>query len=194
VARPRSYDNVDGVGELSVGVMCVGYALILRVLIDAPAESAWHRYVVFEFFGLVALIHYGAKAIKTRITYPRTGFVEYRKQRGVAAIAAGLGALAAAGIWVGFRRHWNPPLAAASLVGPALAVAYGWRFAAAVRWKWAVAGAMAAASVGMEFVAQDAGGALFLTLTACGAMLIISGGISFGLYLRRTETPVQDRE
>ena len=207
--RPRLYYNIDGLGELGGSVTCLGFAVLLWLLIHSPADSVWHRISFFAFVALMLLIHYGTKAVKTRITYPRTGFVEYRRQQQTAAIAAALGALAAAGLGVVFRRHWDISMLA-SLAGLVFAAAYGYHFARAVRWKWVIAGAMAAASLAIAFLPADVlgalgsdssaahpdraklGGTILISLMVYGTMLLISGGISLWLYLRHMPVPAQE--
>ena len=206
--RPRLYYNIDGLGELGGSVMCLGFALVWWLLMRSPADSAWHRISFFVFVVLGLIIHYGTKAVKTRITYPRTGFVEYRRQWHTSAIAAALGALATAGLGLGFRRHWDISMLA-SLAGLVFAAAYSYRFARAVRWKWVIVGAMAVASFVIAFLPADVVGALgsespthpdrahllgaiLLSLMVYGALLLISGGISLWLYLRQTQAPAQE--
>ena len=206
--RPRRYHNIDGVGELGGSAMCLGYALLLWLLMRSPADSVWHRISFFLFVALMLLIVYGTKAVKTRITYPRTGFVEYRKPRHIQAIAAALGALTTLGLAIAFRRHWDIS-ALASLAGLAFAASYSYNLARAVRWKWATGGAMAAASFVIVFLPADVLGALgsespahpdrarllgaiLLSLMVYGTMLLISGGISLWLYLRHTQAPAQE--
>ena len=206
--RPRLYYNIDGLGELGGSVMCLGFALLLWLRMHSPADSVWHRISFLAFVGLMLLIKYGTKAVKTRITYPRTGFVEYRRRWHTSAIAAAVGALAAAGLAVAFRRHWDIPLLP-SLTGLVFAAAYGYHFAMAVRWKWVIVGAMAvasfvivflpamfwarwAATVGGPPVQAKLGGSILLSLMAYGTMLLLSGGISLWLYLRHTQAPVQE--
>jgi hypothetical protein len=206
--RPKRYYNIDGVGELGGSILCLGYALLLWLLMRSPADSVWRRSSFFAFVALMLLIHYGAKAVKTRITYPRTGFVEYRRRWNASAIAAAGGALATAGLAVAFRRHWDIPMLA-SLTGLAFAAAYGYNFARAVRWKWVLAGAMAVASFVIAFLPADVLGALgsespahpartrllgtiLLSLVVYGTMLLISGGISLWLYVRHTQAPAQE--
>jgi hypothetical protein len=209
LARPRLYYNIDGLGELGGSVMCLGYALLLWLLMRSPADSVWHRISFFAFVGLMLLIHYGTKAVKTRITYPRTGFVEYRRRWHTSAIAAALGALATAGLAVGFRRHWDISMLA-SLTGLVFAAAYGYNFARAVRWKWVIVGAMAVASFAIAFLPADVlaalgsdssvahadraklDGTILLSLLVYGTMLLISGGISLWFYLRHTQAPAQE--
>jgi len=206
--RPKLYNNIDGVGELGASILCLGYSLILLLIMRSPAESVWHRSSFLFFVGMLLLIHYGTKAVKTRITYPRTGFVEHRKQWRTAAIGAGVGALATFALTVVFRRRWDNSMLA-SLGWVVLATGYGYNAAKALRWKWFIAGAMAVASlvitflpvnfvraVGREFPARPDQakflGTILLSAMVYGALLMISGGISFWLYLRHTRPPAQE--
>jgi len=181
----------------------------LWLLMRSPADSIWHRISFFAFVGLALLIRYGTKAVKTRITYPRTGFVEYRRQWHTSAIAAALGALGTVGLAVGFRRHWDMSMLA-SLTGLVFAASYGYNFARAVRWKWVIVGAIAVATFVIAFLPADVLralgsespvahpdrakllGTILLSLMAYATMLLISGGISFWLYLRHTQAPAQE--
>ncbi len=203
--RPRLYYNIDGLGELGGGVICLGFGLLLWQLMRSPADSVWHQIPVLVFIGLALLIGYGTKAVKTRITYPRTGFVEYRRQWKTQAIAAALSALTTAGLAIGFRRHWDVS-ALAPLTGLAFAASYGYHFARATGWKWVIAGGMAAAMFVIAFLHADVLSALgsewpahpdrarflgtvLLSLMVYGILLLISGGISLWLYLRNTQAP-----
>lgn len=206
--RPRLYYNIDGMGELGASVMCLGYALLLWLLMRSPAESVWHRTSFFAFVALMFLITYGTKAVKTRITYPRTGFVEYRRRWHAGAITGAMGALLTIGLALSFRRHWDLSILA-PLTGFAFAASYSYHFARAVRWKRVIGGAMAAASLVIAFLPADVLAALgselpahpdrakllgtmLLSLLVYGTMMLISGGISLGLYLRHTQAPAQE--
>ena len=206
--RPRFYYNIDGLGELGGSVMCLGYALLLWLLMRSPADSVWHRISFLVFAALGLLIHYGTKAVKTHITYPRTGFVEYRRRWHTSAIAAVLGALATAGLAVAFRRRWDISMLA-PLTGLLFAAAYGYNLARAVRWKCVIGGGMAAASFVIAFLPADVLGALgsespahpdrakllgtiLLSLMVYGTLLLVSGGISLWLYLCHTQAPAQE--
>ena len=206
--RPRLYYNIDGLGELGGSVMCLGFALLWWPLVRSTADSVWHRISFFAFVGLMLLIHYGTKAIKTRITYPRTGFVEYRKPLHSRAIAAALGALTTVGLAVSFQRHWDISMLA-SLTGLVFGASYGYYFARAVRWKWLIVGAIAVASFVIAFLPADflsalgsespahpdrakLPGTILLSLLVWGALLMISGGISLWLYVRHTQAPEQE--
>src|SRR5579863_7955022 len=157
--RPRLYKNIDGLGELGGSALCLGLALVLWLRMHFPADSLWHRTSSFVGLALILLIPYGAKAIKMRITYPRTGFVEYRRPLHTQAIAGTLGALTTVGLAITFRRHWDIS-ALISLAGLAFAAACGYHFAMALRWKWVIVGAMAAASLAIGLLPADVLGAL----------------------------------
>jgi hypothetical protein len=152
---------------------------------------------------LIAIIHFGSKAIKERITYPRTGFVEYRRLQTVwlpAILGAVVSPLLAAAIVVAHRLHWKIT-APAALYGLILAAGYAWRLALTVRWKWAIALLMAVGSLTIAFLPADlitsvAGrsllGPLLFIFLLCGTLLLISGGITFCFYLRHTHPPAQE--
>ncbi|MGA3028181.1 MAG: hypothetical protein ABSF98_25820 [Bryobacteraceae bacterium] len=213
--RHRFYNNIDGVGELSAGFMLLGFALLQWLQVHAPEGAIWHRMYVLILYvgGMCAAIHYGTKAIKKHMTYPRTGFVECRKSERwrAAAIAAPLGALVSAGVAVALWRHWDIS-AAVSLFGLAFAACYAWGIARAVRWKWVIVWAIALESFVIAFLPASVFGALagdswvthpvrtklvgawLLSLMSYGAMLLISGSISLWLYLRHTQAPVQEEQ
>ena len=211
--RPRLYYNVDGVGELGAGFMLLGFALLQWLQLRAPEGAIWHRMdTFFVYVGLMCLaIHYGSKAIKKHITWPRTGFVAYRPHERwrTAAIAAPLAALMVVGLSVAIRKDWDLTTPGA-LIGLAFVAVYAYGFARTVRWKWIVAGVMALGSVAIAFlpanllgaVAHDSSvthplraalaGAWLLSVTLFGAIVFVSGGISFWLYLRHTQAPAEE--
>jgi hypothetical protein len=207
--RPKFYYNIDGLGELSGGLMFLGIALLLSL----PADSVWHKISWFILLGLTLAIPHGIKAIKTHITYPRTGFVEYRKsdRRRTSVIGGMAGALIPLGLFVAMRHRWEIATLA-SLAGLILAAAYAYRVARAVRWKWIVACAIALGSIVIGFLPADVlaamandslvthplrarlGGTIVVSFIAYGAMLMISGGISLWLYLRNTHPQAQEEQ
>ena len=219
--RPKLYNNIDGVGELGMGFMLLGFALLQWLQANSPRNSMWHKvYVVLPLILLMAaIIDWGSKAIKGHITYPRTGFVEYKKRDNVwiAAIAFVTSALVAAGLAFAARSHWSIGshlglTTPGALVGLAFAAAYAYGVARAVHWKWAVVGAISACSVVIAMLPADWAGAIvgspsnagpfspgnvgawLLSILTYGAILLFSGVISFVLYLRHTQPPGQAAE
>ena len=109
--RPIAYDNIDGLGELGSGFICLAYTLIGLLQAHAPKGSLWHGMPAFIVYVAVMLsiIRYGTKTIKERITYPRTGYVEYRcdARWRIMVLAFFCGALAFLGMYFAIRRHWQ---------------------------------------------------------------------------------------
>ena len=78
----KRYDNIDGTGEMLMGMMMLGFGLLGYLQSILPKDSIWRT----NFF-LSLLFMYGVLflavgpgylirwAIKRRITFPRTGFV-----------------------------------------------------------------------------------------------------------------------
>src|ERR1035437_2628072 len=61
--RPKSYNNIDGVGELGIGCMLLGFALLQWLQVSSPPNAIWHKvYVVVPFILLMAsIIDQGSK-------------------------------------------------------------------------------------------------------------------------------------
>ena len=213
LARPRAYYNIDGVGELGIGFMCLSYALLGWLQLHATKDSIWHQMLPFLLYVsvMVAIIHYGSRAIKNRITYRRTGFVDYRARDQYwtpLAMGAGFSAIFSAVLYLAMRRHWELSRQAA-LVGLVLAASYI-PIARTLRWKWVVfsviiAGSLAIAALPPDVAAAFANhtdltpaiparaiGAYWLTFVLYGSALLISGAISFWLYLRHTAKPAAE--
>jgi hypothetical protein len=126
-------------------------------------------------------------------------------------ISFAVGAVVSAAIALTLRSHWDLT-AGVSLFGLLLAFSYARGFARSARWKWAVVWAMTAASLAVALLPSDVLGAIangswitrqvparlvgavWLIMTAFGAMLLISGGITFWLYLRQTKTLAANQE
>jgi hypothetical protein len=210
--RPKAYYNIDGVGELGIGFMCLSYTLIAWLQLNTPRNSVWNQMYTFAIYVgvMCSIIHYGSKAIKNRITYPRTGFVDYRRDQYwiPMGISAAISALMGAGLYMAARRHWEIATPY-SLFGLLIAASYI-RIARTVPWKWIVfavmvAGALAIAALPADLleafanhnsltpaVPARAVGAFWLTFILYGFAFLISGGISFWLYLRHTQAPGQE--
>jgi hypothetical protein len=214
--RPKLYYNIDGVGELGVAVLCLGWAVLSWGQVRTPESSLWNRGFTFPIYLilLTSVIHYGSKVIKKYITYPRTGRVQYRMNDIVwrpMMISFVASAVVSAGIAWSLRAHRDLSTLA-PLAGLVLALSYARGFAQCARWKWAVVWLMAAASITIALLPADMIdaiadgswltakiparliGTVWLTMTAYGLMLLVSGGISLWLYLRDTSAPSTEAE
>ena len=96
VRRPKLYENIDGTGELFFGTIFLGFWVGSYLEALMPAESFWGKghpghIAIVIWFGLVLGAGYWVtRAIKRRITFPRTGYVAQR--------VGGLGARALMGL------------------------------------------------------------------------------------------------
>ena len=221
--RPKLYNNIDGLGELGLGLFGLGSGLLNCLQGRSPGDSVWEGWKGMVWFWLmIGVIYYGTKAIKKHITYPRTGFVEYRRRKrtwlsalvlgGTTAVLAGLCArFAARSHWDIDGSHWGltTPIALLALLFVPI---YVWRIANVIRWKWVAAVAMSICSVGIAMlpagvvgavagsrsavatVPERSFGAAMLTSMLYGAILLLSGAISFVLYLRHTQPPARAAE
>ncbi len=217
--RPTSYNNIDGTGELGMGFMSLGFALITWLQLHTPKDSLWNKmYVLFIWVGLmVAIIQFGIKAIKKYITYPRTGFVAYRMHNIIwlAIIAFVISALATVGLALAARSH-RDIVVPVFFIGLFFAAGYAFGIARAggvnalFRWKWAVVLAQVIGSLLIALHPEDltaalsggsslpawfsasSAGAFLLWLMLYGTLLLISGAISFWLYLRHTQAPAKE--
>jgi hypothetical protein len=213
LARPKAYYNIDGVGELVIGFMFLTFGLIGLIQLNVPKESPWHSMYTFIIcVGLMLLIiHYGSKAIKKHITYPRTGFVQYRKRGTVwgMLIAFVISVLTVGLIFV-LRERLNT-MTPVLLFGLIFAGVYAYGMGRSVRWKWAVSCAMLLGSLTIAILPPDLLEALhnseippiiplelvvaiMLVFMLYSMLLMISGSISLWLYIRHTQAPAQDSQ
>lgn len=83
VQRTRQYWFIDGLAELSVGglfILLAVYFFIQAILpAGSPALLIFQLSFVFLLFGMIFFSRYMLKKLKDRITFPRTGYVSYKK-------------------------------------------------------------------------------------------------------------------
>jgi hypothetical protein len=166
------------------------------------SRSVWNQSSAstLSFVIILLVIHYGTKAIKTRVTYPRTGFVEYRTGPATLIATALSAALIVVAIGLGARWHWSLATAA-TVYGLILAAGYAYRIARATPWKWVVVAIMSAGSVAAAWLPDDGvqrhfpaglGPAFLLTFSVSGVVLAVSGAITLRQYLRCTPLPEEE--
>jgi hypothetical protein len=78
----KLYDNIDGTGEMLMGLMVLGFGLLGYLQPILPKDSIWRTNVfcslVFMYAVLTLVVGPGywvRSVIKRRITFPRTGYV-----------------------------------------------------------------------------------------------------------------------
>jgi hypothetical protein len=226
-SRPKRYDKNDGTGEMVVGIMAMGFALLGSLPAILPQNSIWrHGFADTLLFFAVVLLIYGLmqwvpRAIKRRITWPRTGYVTYhfggptaKSRRWLWTLMAvilvlsffngaivayltrppDLGSSAPHGVALGGRQDW---IYIEWIGVAALYVAfYGWLFCRKDRtypWKRLVLLFMV---LGLFVIAVVAPG----DFAAIGRLMVLftgltwigSGGVTLYLFVRHTERPTQE--
>jgi hypothetical protein len=106
VKRPIRYQNIDGLDELFLGFLWIALQLLDFFHLTAASGSVWRSNATFFLCVgvLAAVCLYGHKSLKSNITFPRTGYVKYRRS--------------ATGVWL------RGSIAAAVAVGVALATVF----------------------------------------------------------------------
>jgi len=224
LARPARYSNIDGMGEISVGLMCVAAWCLWFVApktLPLWMAAARRGAVWFVLLGpalslawvapLLLLVRYGIPAFKGHVTYRRTGFVQYRKESRWASTRSFLlfeaVLLPLLFLAVAAAEHWGA--AVAVVLSQCMVFGYCQNIAG-TRWKWAVAAAMALISVPIALLptpyiaslARDRfmDGLFRLSFPyarivgAQGALMIVSGGITLWSYLRHTRPAAREEQ
>jgi len=98
IQRTHRYWYEDGLNEIAAGCMFVACGLFLFMMYSVPLGSPLAPILAIGFVVLVAFgglfVSRAVKAVKNRVTYPRTGYVSYRRpesNRRRRIIAASLG-------------------------------------------------------------------------------------------------------
>jgi hypothetical protein len=193
-SRARRYWYIDGLNEIAFGGLCMLLGLYFQVQ-DSLQLSSWLRhmleaglvlFIIVFAFGLTKLVN----LLKAQITYPRTGYIAYRRPSTIRRLATGLLAAAIASVLSALLMIAPTGLDwMAGLTGLALAAV--WLFLA---WRFQLSRFLALSLVSL-------GGGIFLALTQPdgvaglaamyfleGTALLLSGGLTFGAYLRRTQS------
>ncbi len=193
--RARLYGNVDGSGEIELGLMLLGFALLGWVQRQAPDGSMWQRSDagMAVMFAGVGLLHFCTQAFRRRVTYRRTGYAAPRRREQVRAAfiampAALLLALAVA------RHDQLPATLPVALVGLVLAALFGYKLAPGAAWKWGVAAVQGLGAIAIALWVTRFSVALQLLFVLFGLIWVVSGAASLVLYLRHTKAAPLEAE
>ena len=192
--KTRRYWYVDGLAEIFIGLLLAVTGLMVLAMEAAPPGS-WQRITLVS--GMMVIILGGAwlggkivKAVKARVTYPRTGYVSYHKPSRQRRRRNILIMIPIAAIWTILVVIFGKGLIAwAPLIEGLVLAAILWvagmgmlRFYLLAGLSLAVGGILAYLQIG-ENMGQMAFNAVM------GLFLAISGTITLIQYLRQTSTP-----
>jgi hypothetical protein len=199
--RPKQYVNIDGLGEVSIGLMIAAFPLCGWLAAMIPTGYGLRLALELLPILLVVWAPRGAEAVRKRITYQRTGFVEQRRDPLLLLILLVVGLLFLA-IYTPVRvpplRNLRPS-AVIAMYGILLAAGYAYEFARVVRWKWVVAAILACGFLTVSMLGWGDyawgwvrwPGWLFGFV---GITWVVSGSITFCQYLRHTQPTARTAE
>jgi len=222
MGRPKRYDNIDGSGEIYMGLMILAFALLSYLQTVLPKDSLWSTngfasllFMYLILIPVLALGYWGAKAIKKHITWPRTGYVAYgaggsdakakKSFWTVMAAVAVFSAVIAAGLacLVALERRHLGAMTSLAGVGYAGYLAFWvplyafwvWRMGGGHPWKWLVLLFMALGLlvIGLTGPGNFIEGARPVMLFV-GLVWVMSGGATLYSYLRHTKLPAPQTE
>lgn len=194
--RALRYWYQDGLFELGLGVLFLLVGILFGMEARLPVDSGWRVFAVLALpvltVGGVLLLRWVVRRLKEQITYPRTGYVAYRRPAKArwwrAAIAGAMGGLVA----VLLATHpislaWIPAIQGL-LIGLVIYTLAN-RFNLGRFYLYAVASVLF--GVGATWrVDEPAWGSAFY-FAASGVVLIAGGGWVLNRYLRQTRPAVE---
>jgi hypothetical protein len=196
--RPLRYAQADGLNDMGLGLATLGWSLVMFLEMRAPSDSIWSRGQSFPVLALLILgplfllIHFGTRYIRSRVTFPRTGYVAYRRQPSKWVMAVALGAGTAAAVALATQssaRLFRGPF----LFGLVLGLAY---FFAALKQRlgryWIIGSLSLMLGAAIEIERVELQQATLWYFLLMGAAMLCTGGLTMYLYLRRTHPPETD--
>ncbi len=206
--RTRQYWYVDGTYEFNmagISILLTFYFLALAKFEGTKLGSLLSVVMILVFFGGMYLMNWLIRQLKSRVTFPRTGFVSYRREKGkkrlarvivIGMVAATLSALisfliirSTAGFIVYTSReyslNWLP-----GFTGVMMAIAasiFGVRMRI-LRFYGIAALSVVIGAVTM-FLPADMNTGMALYYGIMGVALLVIGGFVLSTYLRSTTPP-----
>ncbi len=117
--RPMRYEAIDGAGEIACATMLLGFALSSYTYLLVPEPSLWRNGIAWLlFFGGSFGPYCIHKAIKKYITWPRTGYVAYRRDTKSFRIGMAASVVVAVGISIGLSFLLASELRHAGAISP----------------------------------------------------------------------------
>jgi len=193
--RARGYWYEDGLTEIAAGCILSLVGLLFLAEAVSPPDLLPTN---FSSIGLIVVVVGGGwlarrvvAALKARLTYPRTGYVAYRRPSGrrrvaTVVLAAGMAALAAVLFATApASLAWIPALQ--GLIVGILLLYVGHTVGLARFYALAALSAVVGAAASLAGLGDILGDAVYFG--AMGLALVVSGGITFLAYLSRNRPP-----
>jgi hypothetical protein len=196
--RPRQYWNADGLPDLMMGSLWIlwSVAFILPELLPAGKWLGYYWMIVPLILVVSGLAsNWAIKKLKQHLTFPRTGYVEWREHSAALKLLTALaGAALAAGALLLARYGIRQNMQELAPLATALLMALGFLFLAV--WQklphYLFPSVVSLALAGIiSIVRLDMGNGLILLFFCLGVLLSLIGGIRLRSYLRQNPPPVE---
>ena len=201
IQRTHRYWYEDGLNEIAAGCMFVACGLFLLMMRFLRPGSPLACIVAVGLTGLVAFGGLAAsrvvKAVKNHVTYPRTGYVSYRRPESnrrrriiVASLGVGLGVLGIV-LSIAGAPTWLMSMAMVQglIIGAAL-LYMGHRLGLARFYALAFLSALTGVVVALNGFDETLGSAAYFG--EMGFVLTASGLFTLRAYLSQTQPPVEE--
>ena len=193
--RAIQYFYADGSFEFGFGLLCLllGVYFFVETHVQGWLLAVVDGSLVLVMIGGAWLINRLIKRLKERLTWPRTGYIKYRREEGPRRgwrVATGLvvgglvGAIGAVLVTSLNIRLATMPVLTGFILGIVLGF-LGWR--ARLPRFYLLAGLSAA--TGLAVSGMENAIALAACYLAIGLLLFVSGGVTLWVYLRSTRPP-----
>jgi len=197
--RTIQYWFEDGVAELGIGgmLLMLGIYFYLQAILESNHLADWiSGAFALIFISAWYVVQHFIRSLKERITFPRTGYVAYRKNEGnriVRTAAAMITAMLIGGLLAFFVIRqplgWNLlPVATGLLVAFVLGL-LGFRTALPRFYMLATCSPILGGILAVSKLSNMIG--LSVYYVAMGLILTISGAIVLGRYLRANPAPTE---
>lgn len=191
--RPQQYWNVDGLPELVMGLLWMVWGGAWLVGDTLPRDWRWNAYWMFTP-ALLALSGVAAvwitKRLKARLTFPRTGYVDWQEPgRGTKLAGAAVALVAAMVLVLILRTDIETSRHAAPALGVILSLGF---LVASIRQRAPHLLALAGVAVALGLVLGTTGGGwtsanwLFVGL---GAAAALAGAVRLARFMRKHPHP-----
>jgi len=207
--RSKRYDNIDGTGEMLMGLMMLAFAASSYVNIILPKTRWWNGVGgALLMYAVLALVlgpgYWIRRIIKKRITWPRTGYAAFprggkswRIKMVLVSLMGAVIGLGAVGLMIFAGRHGGMNAFQISYLAIMLATYAYWIFFMGKEhwWKWLLAVFMA---LGFLAIARTVPGDLIElsrpVMLFVGLVWLASGGLTLYFYIRHTQPPAPEAE
>jgi hypothetical protein len=189
--RTQSYFYEDGVAEIAVGLLFVAIGLLMLAINAASAGPVLAALTGLALpvlvIGGVFAVRWAVRAVKTRVIYPRTGYVSYREpssRQPVFALMVMIGLLAI----IVLLPEWveGLPVVAGWFLG-VFFIYVGYRVR--LLRLYGIGGLAVAVGLVAAFLRLGDILGIAVVFGATGIALVVSGGLALLAYLRRNPMP-----